>query len=85
MKGATRVTSKGQVVIPKPVRSRLRWRPGTRLSVEEQKDGSVVLRPIEQAEPDRLYGRLAGLDLLGDLETEHRAEVAADERRRRRR
>ncbi|TMA51883.1 MAG: hypothetical protein E6J75_17735, partial [Deltaproteobacteria bacterium] len=26
MKSATRLTSKGQMVIPKPVRQRLRWR-----------------------------------------------------------
>ena len=34
MKPATRVTSKGQVVIPKPVREQLRWTSGTQLAVE---------------------------------------------------
>ncbi|MBI5479909.1 MAG: AbrB/MazE/SpoVT family DNA-binding domain-containing protein [Deltaproteobacteria bacterium] len=46
----TRLTSKGQVVIPKKVRERLRWRPGTRLQVHALPGGAVELR---QAEPEQ--------------------------------
>lgn len=82
MMSATRVTSKGQVVIPKPVRERLRWTPGTRLAVEIIDDGSVRLALLDFADPiDSLYGCLktAPRDPLADLEAEHRAEIEADE------
>jgi AbrB family looped-hinge helix DNA binding protein len=87
MKSATRVTSKGQVVIPKPVREQLRWASGTQLAVEIMGDGAVRLTPFEAEDSNGiLYGCLKGLpgDPIADLEAEHRAEIEADERRRRR-
>jgi AbrB family looped-hinge helix DNA binding protein len=39
----TRLSSKGQVIIPKPVRERHGWRPGIELEVEDRGD-AVVLR-----------------------------------------
>ncbi len=39
----TRLSSKGQVIIPKAVRERQGWQPGTVLEVEER-DDVVVLR-----------------------------------------
>jgi len=89
MREATRLTSKGQVVIPKKVRDRLSWRPGTRLEVLALPDG-VELRRAEPArgETDRLIADLRGCLIEGDAlaahEAEHRAEVETDERRRRR-
>ena len=87
MKTATRVTSKGQVVIPKPVREKLRWASGTQLAVEVMGDGAVRLMPLEAEDPiDVLYGCLKELprDPLTDLEAEHQAEIEADERWQRR-
>ncbi|HYU32795.1 MAG TPA: AbrB/MazE/SpoVT family DNA-binding domain-containing protein [Thermoanaerobaculia bacterium] len=86
MKSATRVTSKGQVVIPKPVREELRWVSGTQLAVEIMGDGAVRLAPIEAGDPiDTLYGCLRDFprDPLADLEAEHRAEIEADEEKTR--
>lgn len=40
----TRVSGKGQVVVPKPVRDRQGWQPGTDLEVVET-DNGVLLRP----------------------------------------
>jgi AbrB family looped-hinge helix DNA binding protein len=83
MKSATRVTSKGQVVIPKPVRERLRWTAGISLAVEIMDDGTVRLRPLEAEDSiDTLYGCLKDLprDPLAELEAEHRSEIEADER-----
>jgi AbrB family looped-hinge helix DNA binding protein len=83
MKTATRVTSKGQVVIPKPVREQLRWASGTQLAVETMGNGAVRLSPIEaEGSIDILFGCLTDLpeDPVGDLEAEHRAEIEADER-----
>ena len=87
MKSATRLTSKGQVVIPKPVREQLRWVSGTELAVEVVADGAVRLTLLEAGNPiDLLYGCLKDLprDPLADLEAEHQAEIEADERWRRR-
>ena len=87
MKSATRLTSKGQVVIPKPVREELRWVSGTQLAVDIMGDGAVRLTPLEAEDPiDILYGCLKGLpgDPVADLEAEHRAEIEADERRQHR-
>lgn len=82
MRSATRVTSKGQVVIPKPVREQLRWASGTQLAVEIMSDGAVRLMPLETEDSiDTLYGCLKDLprDPLADLEAEHQAEIEADE------
>jgi AbrB family looped-hinge helix DNA binding protein len=46
---ATTVSSKGQVVIPKEVRDRLGWKPGTSLEIEERGD-RVVLRQVRRAQ-----------------------------------
>ena len=45
----TTVSTKGQAVLPKAVRTTLRWRAGTRLVVESTPDG--VLAPVRVAEP----------------------------------
>ncbi len=92
MKTETHLTSKGQVVIPKPVRDRMKWRPGTRLRVEATSDGAVVLRRGGReggldALIDQVSGCLAGYDRdpIAELEADHRAEIEADERWLRRR
>lgn len=46
----TRLSSKGQVIIPKAVRERHGWAPGTELEVEDQGD-VVVLRPARLFPP----------------------------------
>ena len=42
---STLMSSKGQVIIPKSIRTSLHWRPGTRFSVEETPAG-VLLKPL---------------------------------------
>jgi AbrB family looped-hinge helix DNA binding protein len=56
----TRLSSKGQVIIPKAVRDRHGWRPGVELEVEDRGD-AVVLRPAKPFRPttiDEVYGSL---------------------------
>jgi len=50
MNAQTKVSAKGQVVIPKDVRDRLHWAPGTPLDVIE-KAGSVTLKARERHNP----------------------------------
>lgn len=49
----TKVSSKGQVVIPKAYRQKLGWEPGTELIVEEEA-GQVVLTRPKQAKRKQL-------------------------------
>jgi AbrB family looped-hinge helix DNA binding protein len=80
MKPIARVTGKGQVVLPKPVREQLRWVSGTQLAVEILDEGAVRLTPLAAEDPiDLLYGCLKDLpgDPVADLEAEHRTEIAA--------
>lgn len=48
MNAHTRVSAKGQIVIPKGLRDRLAWAPGTELEIEESGNG-LTLRPVEDA------------------------------------
>ena len=73
----TRLSSKGQVVIPRQVREELGLVPGTRFYVRVD-EGSIVLQPVTESLIADLYGKLAGVDLLTELEKEHALEVARD-------
>jgi len=73
----TRLSSKGQVVIPRKVREELDLEPGTVLRVHV--DGRrIVLEPVSQALVAELYGMFEGVDMLSDLEEEHAREVERD-------
>ena len=74
------VSSKGQFVIPKPVRDALGLETGSQLSLEI--DGNrIVLEPFREDDViNLLYGMFEGEDLLSDLEAEHRLEVERDAR-----
>lgn len=55
----TRMTSKGQVVIPAAIRRCLGIGKGTPMVVDE-KDGAIILRPATREYFDRLAGVLPG-------------------------
>ena len=48
----TTVSTKGQVVLPKAIRSKRRWEAGTKLLVEETADG-VLLKSVPLFKPTR--------------------------------
>jgi AbrB family looped-hinge helix DNA binding protein len=49
----TKLSSKGQVVLPSHIRSAHHWQPGVEFSVEDTPDG-VLLRPLKPFKPTRL-------------------------------
>ena len=53
-----KITSKGQITIPKAVRSRMAVREGDRLAFEFDADGAVRMRPLH-SEQEPLRGFLA--------------------------
>ena len=49
----TKLSSKGQIILPKSIRSSRQWEPGTEFAVEEVGDG-VLLKPVKAFKPMRL-------------------------------
>lgn len=64
----TKLSSKGQVILPKKVRDTRRWVEGTRFVVEEVPEG-VLLRPLTSFSPTRLE------DVFGCLHYEGRPKT----------
>jgi AbrB family looped-hinge helix DNA binding protein len=79
----TTLSTKGQVILPKAIRSNKQWRAGTRLTVEETADG-VVLKPASPfapTKPEDVFG-CAGYN--GPPKTiEEMDQAIVDEARRR--
>jgi len=48
----TRLSSKGQVILPKSIRASHKWEPGVEFAVEDTPDG-VLLRPLKPFEATR--------------------------------
>ena len=63
----TRVSTKGQVILPKAIRDKRKWTAGTELTVEETAEG-VLLRPAPAFAPtrvDEVAGMLRGRAPVG--------------------
>lgn len=73
-----RLSSKGQVVLPKPVRDRLRLKNGDQFHVHVV-DGKIILEPVRGDVIQNLHGKFSGSTLVKELEEEHRREVENDE------
>ena len=67
----TKLSSKGQLVLPKPLRESLGWRQGMEFSVEPNRDG-VLLRPVRSFEATRLT------DVVGSAGYTGKPKSAAD-------
>ena len=79
----TIVSTKGQVILPKAIRQRRHWEPGTRLVVEDTADG-VLLKTAPVFAPTRPEDVFASLGYAGPPKTleDMEAGIAAEARRR---
>jgi AbrB family looped-hinge helix DNA binding protein len=71
----TIATTKGQIVIPSKIRSRLGIREGTRIQIEvNEKEQSITLKPITRQYVHSIRGKLKGKGLLKALMAEKKKE-----------
>lgn len=49
----TKLSSKGQIILPKHIRTAHKWSPGVEFQVEDTPDG-ILLRPLKLFKPTRL-------------------------------
>jgi AbrB family looped-hinge helix DNA binding protein len=71
-----KLSSKGQLVIPKPIRKSLGLKPGDQFQIKVVEDKIVLQQATSPLES--LYGKFAGTNLLTDLEQEHAQEILND-------
>jgi AbrB family looped-hinge helix DNA binding protein len=72
-----RLSSKGQLVLPKKIRETLHLKNGDQFQVKVL-DGKIILEPIKKDAIERLHGILEDTDVLKELEKEHHREVEHD-------
>ena len=79
----TTVSTKGQVILPKPIRRMLGWETGTRLWVANTPDGVLLKRVPTFAEtrPEEVFGCLVSTGPPKSVE-EMNAGILAEARRR---
>ena len=79
----TTLSTKGQVIVPKPIRDALGWDPGVRLAVERTSEW-VLLKPVPgfpETDPEEVFGCLP-FDGAPKSLAEMEAGVMAEARRR---
>ena len=76
---ATKISSKGHLVVPKEVREELNIKPGTFFNVHLEKN-NIILTPMKTSPLDRLYGKFLDENILNELESEHANEIARENR-----
>jgi AbrB family looped-hinge helix DNA binding protein len=81
----THLSTKGQLIIPKAIRDRHGWHPGTELLLEERGD-SVVLRPVKPLPATSLADLIGCAGYQGPARSiaEMEAAIARGARERRR-
>jgi len=75
-----RLSSKGQLVIPKPIRKSMGLQTGDQFDISVD-EGKIVIQPTQlpQSPIDAFFGLFAGDDFLTPLEQEHQKEVLDDQ------
>ena len=74
----TKLSSKGQIILPKTVRDAHDWRPGTEFAVENTGDG-VLLKPVKPLQNARLEDVFGCLKHKGKASTLKEMEEAIEQ------
>jgi AbrB family looped-hinge helix DNA binding protein len=72
-----RLSSKGQLVLPKKIREKLNLKIGDQFQVRVM-DDKIILEPVKKGAIKKLHGVLTDTNVLKELEEEHRKEVEHD-------
>ncbi len=73
------ISSKGQIVIPKPVREQLGLKEGTRLNLEIRGQQIVLSKEGDWRD---MQGMITGVDLIQALEEERQLDKQLEDRHR---
>jgi AbrB family looped-hinge helix DNA binding protein len=73
----TRVSTKGQVVIPREVRARHGWEAGTELTIEDHSDG-LVLRAVKPFAPSRIEDTIGCTEYNGPAKSLEEMDAGID-------
>jgi AbrB family looped-hinge helix DNA binding protein len=76
----TAITIKGQVVIPAKIRHRLGIKKGSKFHVEER-NGEIILRPLNREYFQRMSGILKGSGLVKELEETRAEDLKREEKK----
>lgn len=81
----TKLSSKGQVVLPKSIRAARNWKPGLELVVEETPEGVLLrpLKPFSSKTIDDVFGSARYKGPSKSVEEMHEAVVAESRKRKR--
>lgn len=71
----TRLSSKGQVILPKSIRTAHQWEPGVEFVVEDTADG-VLLRPVSLYRPTSLDEVIGCVGYRGPAKTVEEMDAA---------
>ena len=74
----TLLSSKGQVIIPKTIRSSHHWKPGTRFVVEDVQ-GGVLLKPLSSFPATDLESGLGSVGYKGAAKSLDEIQAAIDD------
>jgi len=71
----TRLSTKGQIILPKDIRASRAWGPGTEFTIEELGDG-ILLRPAARFSETSLEQVTGCLQSMGKLKTPKQMRAA---------
>lgn len=80
----TKLSSKGQIVLPRSIRNARKLRPGTEFSVEETAEGILLrpLKPFPTTSVEQVFGCLHYTGQAKTVEQMHEAVLAEASQRR---